>query len=234
MHSMTGSDTDSSSTSSTQSSPSQPEIHLPVCTYEVSSQYVSPPSHTQSPAQPESTSFCMSTDILLGAPEPLPCASPTLPTTPRRSSRFKAVISYPDESSPFEYTEIGEYIEPSEEPYRAPSKQKKSNPSKKILATLHSVDKPTQKKRKPRKRQASSGKRVYCPLPHCGGSYTRPADCRRHLRTVHNHHTKEELYDETRPQHRRWCLGCNEMLSRPDARRRHEQGCSHYVWGIPL
>ncbi|KIY51767.1 hypothetical protein FISHEDRAFT_70494 [Fistulina hepatica ATCC 64428] len=67
--------------------------------------------------------------------------------------------------------------------------------------------------------------RYGCPM--CTTTFTRKTDVRRHVRNLHG----EEDDDPDAPSHpprRRRCLGCGEVLSRHDSRRRHEEKCPDY------
>ncbi|EPQ56348.1 hypothetical protein GLOTRDRAFT_128293 [Gloeophyllum trabeum ATCC 11539] len=73
----------------------------------------------------------------------------------------------------------------------------------------------------------------------CGESCTRAADLVRHIFTVHDRgkvetlseEDKAKLYEVTDPRERIWCEYCRKILSRVDARKRHEanpRACSEF------
>ncbi|TFL04204.1 hypothetical protein BDV98DRAFT_364798 [Pterulicium gracile] len=91
-------------------------------------------------------------------------------------------------------------------------------------------------RRSRRKRGSAPRKKISGPKPvceECDASFTRMADLTRHVSTVHQKQTDEEIRAERRPDHRRWCLGCSKILARPDARSRHEDSCVRFRQGDP-
>ncbi|KIM54705.1 hypothetical protein SCLCIDRAFT_1221720 [Scleroderma citrinum Foug A] len=81
------------------------------------------------------------------------------------------------------------------------------------------LDSPSTRKRG-RAGGRSPRKRPRCEVPGCGMTFTRPADVRRHVDTIH----KQELlnaYQEA-GEKRVWCKSCKWIFTRADARRRHE------------
>ncbi|KAL1679222.1 hypothetical protein EV122DRAFT_263921 [Schizophyllum commune] len=73
-------------------------------------------------------------------------------------------------------------------------------------------------------RKTSRG-RHQCPVPGCHCELGREADVRRHLVNQHSDQSNEELRAVMDPKYRRWCLACGQVLSRADARERHEKTC---------
>ncbi|KAF9000729.1 hypothetical protein BDQ17DRAFT_1427064 [Cyathus striatus] len=59
----------------------------------------------------------------------------------------------------------------------------------------------------------------------CQETFSRDGDKRRHQETVHNAKTAEEIFAETDETKRRFCMRCRDILSRVDARIRHEKSC---------
>ncbi|KAH7890384.1 hypothetical protein F5I97DRAFT_19745 [Phlebopus sp. FC_14] len=69
---------------------------------------------------------------------------------------------------------------------------------------------------------SKSPKRIRCQEPFCSRSFTRPADLRRHVATIHQDLSRREVMKETREEYRLWCKKCEAILGRVDARQRHE------------
>ncbi|KAF9219288.1 hypothetical protein BS17DRAFT_430189 [Gyrodon lividus] len=65
-------------------------------------------------------------------------------------------------------------------------------------------------------------RRLRCEELFCNRSFTRPADLRRHIATVHENLSRVEVLKETREEYRLWCKKCEVILGRVDARQRHE------------
>ncbi|KAI5884888.1 uncharacterized protein SCHCODRAFT_02558619 [Schizophyllum commune H4-8] len=76
-------------------------------------------------------------------------------------------------------------------------------------------------------RKSSRG-RYQCPVSGCHCELGREADVRRHLVNQHSDQSDEVLYAVTDPRYRRWCLACDQVLSRADARERHEHTCKKW------
>ncbi|KAJ7472763.1 hypothetical protein FB451DRAFT_1250613 [Mycena latifolia] len=75
-------------------------------------------------------------------------------------------------------------------------------------------------------RSKKSKKRVSCHI--CRLTFTRKADCDRHIDLKHGTPTKPKIYRVT-GKDRQWCLGCLHILSRSDSRRRHENACPEFA-----
>ncbi|KAJ6561887.1 hypothetical protein B0H19DRAFT_1068601 [Mycena capillaripes] len=96
-----------------------------------------------------------------------------------------------------------------DDPPRSPSPCENAGP-------VHRVGKPKKKGRK----------RVVCPYPNCGQTFTRRPDLPRHKELKHNRQSPVKIYSDT-GKDRKWCMGCLTILSRADSRRRHEKHCPH-------
>lgn len=81
---------------------------------------------------------------------------------------------------------------------------------------------PSSKRRRKADTYVKRTGRIRCEEPFCSRSFTRPADLRRHIATIHKDLSRREVYKETREEYRLWCKKCDAILGRVDARQRHE------------
>lgn len=81
---------------------------------------------------------------------------------------------------------------------------------------------PPSKKRRKMDMPLRPDRRLRCEEAFCNRSFTRAADLRRHVTTLHKQLSREEVLKERREKYRLWCTRCGSILGRVDARRRHE------------
>ncbi|KAJ7016959.1 hypothetical protein C8F04DRAFT_487577 [Mycena alexandri] len=78
------------------------------------------------------------------------------------------------------------------------------------------------------KSKRKARRKVTCTYPGCHQTLSRKADLPRHWVLKHEPDTPLKNFRE-RGATRKWCAGCLSVLSRADARRRHELTCPHMV-----
>ncbi|KAF8841481.1 hypothetical protein BDN67DRAFT_1068446 [Paxillus ammoniavirescens] len=81
---------------------------------------------------------------------------------------------------------------------------------------------PPSKRRRKGDMSSRPDRRLRCEEAFCNRSFTRLADLRRHITTLHKQLSREEVLKERREKYRLWCTRCGTILGRVDARRRHE------------
>ncbi|TFK40117.1 hypothetical protein BDQ12DRAFT_484181 [Crucibulum laeve] len=96
-------------------------------------------------------------------------------------------------------------------------------PSKRIKPLLSTTRKPTKRKSSTKR----TSRAIRC--SECSATFTRDADRRRHVDNIHKSKSEDQLREEHDDKVRRWCKGCNFVLSRLDARRRHETTCTAFL-----
>ncbi|KAJ7081827.1 hypothetical protein B0H15DRAFT_447189 [Mycena belliarum] len=130
--------------------------------------------------------------------EPVPLGSSTTPLSPA------AAIISPS------VHHVGDHLKPGDPP----------------LSRSSSPDSPDHRTGKKPKKLPVKKPRVPCRI--CNETFTREADLKRHRRKKHEYKSPAMIFSETGKE-RQWCMGCFEILSREDARRRHEETCRAFA-----
>ncbi|KAJ6482060.1 hypothetical protein C8R47DRAFT_1133791 [Mycena vitilis] len=186
-----------------------------------------PPSPYVAPSELSLSAFTLADSNFRPStpPSPIPqCLHSPRAVSPRRDivAELEAIIQPPEDAHaradhqqseepehPFVFESIPVHFED-----RPPSR----SPSRDYAGRVHRVGKGNKKTRTAR---------VRCHFLGCTQTIGRAADVPRHQKLIHNRETLAEVFRET-GKDRRWCLGCISILSRGDARRRHENTCHYF------
>ncbi|KAJ7629462.1 hypothetical protein DFH06DRAFT_1334855 [Mycena polygramma] len=160
---------------------------------------------------------------------PIPqCLHSPRPVSPRKDvvAELEAIIQPPANSDAETYHVQKQHSEEPDSalvfdkiPVHFEDRPPSRSPSREYAGRVHRVGKANKKTRTTR---------VRCDFPGCTQTIGRAADVPRHQRLIHNRETLAEVFRET-GKDRRWCLGCISILSRGDARRRHENTCHYFL-----